>query len=220
MPGDEVLVPRPSYPLFEHLTRLDGVVARPVRPRVSRAWAIDSASVERACSERTRAVLWSARTTRPARSSRRTSSTGSPRSAPRRDAAIIADEVFADYELVERRRRRGGTCCCAPRRAGVQSGRALEVGRPATGEAGMDGGGRTRRDCRRGARPPRARLRYVSVGVDAGAGGRRRNCWSAARSCGEQIRARVTANYRELHRPRRRRAGVPAAAQPRADGTP
>ena len=27
--GDEVLVPRPSYPLFDHLTRLDLVVSRP-----------------------------------------------------------------------------------------------------------------------------------------------------------------------------------------------
>jgi len=28
-PGDEVLVPRPSYPLFDHLTELDAIVARP-----------------------------------------------------------------------------------------------------------------------------------------------------------------------------------------------
>ena len=34
--GDEVLVPRPSYPLFDHLTRLDLVVAAPLRPRARR----------------------------------------------------------------------------------------------------------------------------------------------------------------------------------------
>src|SRR2546422_3938862 len=28
-PGDDVLVPRPSYPLFDHLTQLDAVVTRP-----------------------------------------------------------------------------------------------------------------------------------------------------------------------------------------------
>ena len=30
-PGDSVLVPAPSYPLFEHLARLDGITVRPYR---------------------------------------------------------------------------------------------------------------------------------------------------------------------------------------------
>ncbi len=40
-PGDSVLVPTPSYPLFEHLTRLDNVQARPYGTQYHGAWAID-----------------------------------------------------------------------------------------------------------------------------------------------------------------------------------
>src|SRR6186713_2977524 len=50
-PGDAVLVPRPSYPLFEHLTRLDSVVARPYDLEYGGSWSIDIASVERALSD-------------------------------------------------------------------------------------------------------------------------------------------------------------------------
>ena len=100
-PGDEILVPRPSYPLFEHLTALDAVVARPYDLDFHGVWALDGASLERAASPRTRAVL----TVSP------NNPTGSfvkpdelDRMADlcaRRGAAIISDEVFADYELSE-----------------------------------------------------------------------------------------------------------------------
>src|SRR5439155_10067727 len=56
-PGDEVLVPRPSYPLFDHLIRLDAVSARPYDLEYHGRWTIDLASVERAITNRTRAVL-------------------------------------------------------------------------------------------------------------------------------------------------------------------
>jgi hypothetical protein len=98
-PGSEVLVPRPSYPLFEHLTRLDGVVARPYELEYHGTWSIDFASLEVALSPRTRAVLLVSPN----------NPTGSFVKQPEldrlaglcapRDIAVIADEVFADYEL-------------------------------------------------------------------------------------------------------------------------
>ena len=98
-PGDEVLVPRPSYPLFEHLTRLDAVVPRPYDLEYHGRGRSTSSSVERALTPRTRAVL----VVSP------NNPTGSFVSAAEleriaalcapRGIAIIADEVFADYEL-------------------------------------------------------------------------------------------------------------------------
>ena len=55
--GDEILVPRPSYPLFDHLTRLDEVTAVPYDLEYHDRWTIDMASVERALTPRTRALL-------------------------------------------------------------------------------------------------------------------------------------------------------------------
>jgi len=99
--GDEILVPRPSYPLFDHLTRLDLVVPRPYDLDYHGAWTIDLAGVERALTPRTRAVLLVS-------PNNPTGSFVSPAELDRlaalcapRDVAIIADEVFADYELEE-----------------------------------------------------------------------------------------------------------------------
>ena len=97
--GDEVLVPRPSYPLFDYLTRLDLVTTRYYDLDIHGCWSIDFASLERAITPRTRAVL----VVNP------NNPTGSFITAAEldrlaaicapRDVAIIADEVFADYEL-------------------------------------------------------------------------------------------------------------------------
>jgi alanine-synthesizing transaminase len=96
-PGDEVLVPRPSYPLFEHLTTLDGVRAVPYALEYHGVWSIDLASLRAAISPRTRAVL----VVSP------NNPTGSMLKACELDAiaalchehdlALIGDEVFADY---------------------------------------------------------------------------------------------------------------------------
>ena len=97
--GDEVLVPRPSYPLFDHLTRLELVAARPYDLEYHGRWSIDHASIERAWTPRTRAVL-------VVSPNNPTGSFITPDDLERlatlcaeRSAALIADEVFADYEL-------------------------------------------------------------------------------------------------------------------------
>jgi aspartate/methionine/tyrosine aminotransferase len=102
-PGDEVLVPQPSYPLFDLLTRLDAVAPVPYRLDPAGAWCLDRASLEHALSPRTRAIL----VVSP------NNPTGSMLHSDDRDwlvglagrhrLAIVADEVFADYPLSSRR---------------------------------------------------------------------------------------------------------------------
>src|SRR5207302_1488653 len=55
--GDEVLIPRPSYPLFDHLASLDRVTARPYDLDPDAGWRIDFDSLEAAVTSRTRAIL-------------------------------------------------------------------------------------------------------------------------------------------------------------------
>ncbi len=100
--GDDVLVPQPSYPLFDWLTRFEAVRALPYQLDPHGAWSIDRASVERALTARTRALI----VVSP------NNPTGSILSAGDRDwlvdlassrgFALISDEVFQDYRLSPR----------------------------------------------------------------------------------------------------------------------
>jgi len=56
-PGDRVLVPAPSYPLFEHLAELEGVGAVSYRLAYDGAWHIDFDSVHRALGPLVRAIV-------------------------------------------------------------------------------------------------------------------------------------------------------------------
>jgi alanine-synthesizing transaminase len=112
-PGDEVLVPRPSYPLFDHLGRLDGVVLRPYRLEYHDGWSIDLAGVERAMSDRTRAILVVSPNNPTGSFVSRAELKRIEILGAERRAAIIADEVFADFQV------RPGAC--------VDAGRVLDV---------------------------------------------------------------------------------------------
>src|SRR5471032_3016636 len=97
--GDEVLVPRPSYPLFDHLTRLDLVVPRAYDLEYHGAWSVDFASLERAWTPRTRAVLVFSENNPTGSFLKQEECDRLAAMCAARGAAIIADEVFADYEL-------------------------------------------------------------------------------------------------------------------------
>jgi alanine-synthesizing transaminase len=98
-PGDEVLVPAPSYPLFEYLAALDSVRPRTYHLEYHGAWSLDIDGLRRATTDRTRAVV----VVNP------NNPTGSYLKRAELDAlsmhcrahglALIGDEVFAEYVL-------------------------------------------------------------------------------------------------------------------------
>jgi aspartate/methionine/tyrosine aminotransferase len=98
-PGDEVLVPQPSYPLFEHLTRLDGVEARPYQLEYHGRWSIDVASIERGLTPRTRAVLLVNPNNPTGNYVKSDELDRIARLCAQRQLALISDEVFDDYAL-------------------------------------------------------------------------------------------------------------------------
>jgi aspartate/methionine/tyrosine aminotransferase len=97
-PGEAVLVPRPSYPLFEHLTRLEGVRAMPYDLAYHGRWEIDPASLD--------VVPGDARALLVVSPNNPTGSYISARDLEAvlavcrsRGLALVVDEVFADYAL-------------------------------------------------------------------------------------------------------------------------
>ena len=98
-PGDEILVPKPSYPLFDFLADLQDVKLVPYPLIYDHGWQIDFHSLERAIGPATRGIVL----VNP------NNPTGSYVSAAERDRlnnlcrehglALIVDEVFLDYAL-------------------------------------------------------------------------------------------------------------------------
>jgi alanine-synthesizing transaminase len=97
--GDEILIPRPSYPLFDHLSRLDLLVARPYDLDYHGRWSIDFASVEQTLTDRTRAILLVSPNNPTGSFVSRDELERLASLCADRGLALIADEVFADYEL-------------------------------------------------------------------------------------------------------------------------
>jgi alanine-synthesizing transaminase len=99
-PGDAVLAPRPSYPLVEHLTDLDGVALQHYRLEFHGRWELDVQDLrEKAGSRRMRAIIMIS-PNNPTGSVVTDAELDAVASIAREhDLALICDEVFADYPI-------------------------------------------------------------------------------------------------------------------------
>ena len=94
-PGDHVLVPRPSYPLFEFLATMENIAVRQYPLAYHGGWSIEVEALAAMITERTRAIVL----VNP------NNPTGSFAGRAERDALsklgvpLISDEVFADYSF-------------------------------------------------------------------------------------------------------------------------
>ena len=104
-PGDEVLVPRPSYPLFDFLAALESVRLVDYPLVYHSGWSIDLEALARRITPRTRAIVVvnpNNPTGSYLKGSELAELTGLCRA---HDMAILSDEVFSDYALTEDPRR-------------------------------------------------------------------------------------------------------------------
>jgi aspartate/methionine/tyrosine aminotransferase len=96
-PGDEILTPQPSYPLFDYIARLCGVTLTTYALDESADWAIDLEHLERQIGSRTRAIVLIS-------PHNPTGMVASPEQlhelagiAARYEIPIISDEVFNEF---------------------------------------------------------------------------------------------------------------------------
>ena len=98
-PGEEVLVPSPSYPLFHWLARLEGLVARPVPSYFHDRWHLDLGALQAAVTPRTRAIVVVNPNNPTGHFLSRSEWQGLTQLGAREGLALLVDEVFADYPL-------------------------------------------------------------------------------------------------------------------------
>lgn len=100
--GDEILCPRPSYPLFDYIALLSGVRLIPYDLSETGNWAIDIDRLESVITDRSRAIVLIS----PHNPTGHVASTEEiyrlAEIALRHDLAIISDEVFSEFLIGEK----------------------------------------------------------------------------------------------------------------------
>ncbi|MBZ5532638.1 MAG: pyridoxal phosphate-dependent aminotransferase [Acidobacteriia bacterium] len=102
-PGDEVLIPTPSYPLFDLLADLQDVKLQRYPLLYDHGWQIDFHALEQAITPRTRAVIVVHPNNPTGHFCKREEMARLHQICAARKLAIIADEVFLDFNLGEGR---------------------------------------------------------------------------------------------------------------------
>ncbi|MFC1586078.1 pyridoxal phosphate-dependent aminotransferase [Fibrobacterota bacterium] len=102
-PGDEVLMPRPSYPLLEPLLRLESlrIIQYPLNYHPETGWRINADQLSKTISTRTRAIV-AVNPNNPTGSFINNTELALLNQLCRRhNLALIVDEVFLDYQTAE-----------------------------------------------------------------------------------------------------------------------
>jgi len=101
-PGDHILVPRPSYPLLEFLSRLNDVELDPYSLEYHQGWHVDLSSMEKGLTRKTRAVVV-VNPNNPTGSGILPNERKALLAFCRdREIALVSDEVFIDFEFSDR----------------------------------------------------------------------------------------------------------------------
>jgi len=96
-PGDSVVVPIPSYPLFDYLTRANDVTTQPYRLFYDHGWHIDLASLSGAISPRTKAIVLINPHNPTGMFLKKPELQQIKTIAQEKSLSLIVDEVFAEY---------------------------------------------------------------------------------------------------------------------------
>lgn len=100
-PGDEALVPRPSYPLFQYLSGLEGVETIGYPLALHESWEIDLDALGEAVTPKSRAVVVVSPNNPTGSFLKRHELEALDALAAEHGLALVGDEVFAEYPLVE-----------------------------------------------------------------------------------------------------------------------
>ncbi len=95
--GQNILVPQPSYPLFDFLAGLEGIDLRPYRLVYQDEWRIDFDALADTISAQTRAIIWVNPNNPTGSFIKKNELAQLTQICAEQQLALIVDEVFSDY---------------------------------------------------------------------------------------------------------------------------